>query len=129
MASHAYKQVARYRNAEGFFLADAVYLEDQSPPARIYHPQLPDKQAALDPATAEPLLHTVMRQGELIGTLPDVQQASAYRSERLQLLAAEHQRFVNPHVYRVGISEELLVLRNRLLAEAKSGHSPTTGTW
>ena len=51
--------------------------------------------------------------------MPSLKDITAYAKERLMLLPPEYKRFENPHIYKVGISENLLQLRNELRAHYK----------
>ena len=42
-----------------------------------------------------------------------------YLNERAQLLPPEHQRFISPHIYKVGISRKLMETRNNLTKQLK----------
>jgi nicotinate phosphoribosyltransferase len=44
-------------------------------------------------------------------------ESAAYARDRLTYLAPEHKRFEFPHIYKVGISQELLNLRAGLVEE------------
>jgi nicotinate phosphoribosyltransferase len=59
-------------------------------------------------------MQTVMVRGvAAIKSTP--RESAAYAQERLTHLAPEHKRFEFPHIYKVGISQELLNLRARLV--------------
>ncbi len=109
------KQVYRILNGESrFFGADVITLHDEPEADRMYHPVDPDKSLALKGMKREPLLHPVMENGKILGTLPSLKEIAAYAASRLQQLAPEHKRFEYPHIYKIGISEALRDLRNEL---------------
>ena len=58
-----------------------------------------------------------MENGEIKIENRSVEEISEYVKNRLSLLPDEHKRFENPHIYKVGISEKLSELRNKLVKE------------
>jgi nicotinate phosphoribosyltransferase len=109
------KKVFRFSDEQGFFEADAVALEDESEIPRMIHPYEPDKSLRLDGMRREELLATVMEDGRRRDGTGTVDEIAAYARERLARLPAEHKRFENPHIYKVGLSERLIDLRNDLV--------------
>jgi nicotinate phosphoribosyltransferase len=108
------KQVYRYTDENGFFSADAIVSWNDPAPGKMVHPFDPEKYIILDPAYAQPLLHKVMENGKKIIPSQSPQEVAAYCSKQLQQLPEEHKRFNNPHIYKIGISEPLQLLRNDL---------------
>ncbi len=109
------KQVTRFRDAEGFFMADAIQLADEPVPERMFHPVEPGKSLDLKAYQDDLLLKKVMSGGRLQKTITPVTEIAAYARRRLQQLPPEHKRFEYPHVYKVGLSHKLLNLRNELM--------------
>ncbi|MDX2063107.1 MAG: nicotinate phosphoribosyltransferase [Bacteroidia bacterium] len=120
------KQSVRYTDAAGQFVADGILLVSESAADTLYHPYEAETHTSVAGLSAEPLLRPVITDGTPVPDLPDARTANRYRQERLARLAPEHQRFENPHTYRVGISPGLKDLRARLLAEARA-KAPTPG--
>ncbi|HEY4652193.1 MAG TPA: nicotinate phosphoribosyltransferase [Pontibacter sp.] len=108
------KQVYRYHDDAGNFVADAIALEDEAAPDVIYHPYEPDKSTQLKGYTAQPLLQPVMQHGELTVTPTPILEVADYAAERLSKLTVEYKRFENPHIYKVGVSKKLYNLRGEL---------------
>jgi nicotinate phosphoribosyltransferase len=109
------KTVLRYVTKDGFFEADAVGLVDEGPIARIIHPYEPEKSLNLAPYDPDPLLVKVMEKGEIVGESESIDGIALYARHRLGRLPAEHRRFENPHVYKVGLSEKLAGVRDELI--------------
>lgn len=109
------KQVARFRNGEESFMADAIQLADEPLPDRMYHPFEPGKSLDLQAYQDELLLEKVMASGRRLKAGLTVEEISSYTRQRLQQLPPEHKRFEFPHVYKVGLSPRLLKLRNELM--------------
>jgi nicotinate phosphoribosyltransferase len=108
------KSIYRYVNGDGQFCGDAVTLNGEHAPENIIHPFFPEQRSSLRNCLAEEIMQTVMVQG--IATVKSTpRESAAYAQERLTHLAPEHKRFEFPHIYKVGISQELLNLRAKLV--------------
>ena len=108
------KQVYRYKDESGNFIADAIALEKDEIPQKMIHPYDIEKSMELNPAMAIPLLNKVMANGASLLNNYEPKDVAAYSNTRLQLLPDEHKRFNNPHIYKVGISGSLHQLRSDL---------------
>lgn len=113
------KKVIRYTSDNGSFYGDGIVLDDEENVDTIYHPYYPAKHATITDYNSELLLHEVFKNGELMIDLPSPQKSAAYAKSRLKKLNAEHKRFENPHIYKVGISEKLMKLREELTTNIK----------
>lgn len=113
------KEVLRYYDDEGRFYRDGIQLEEEDEVDTIYHPHYISQHTHVSGYKAEPLLNTVMENGSLTIALPTASESAAYARGRLKKLNAEHKRFDNPHIYKVGISENLRNLRDRLSKKMK----------
>jgi nicotinate phosphoribosyltransferase len=112
------KQVWRAINHEGYFLgADVVGLDDEKQIKNMHHPFVPHQSFDIEPHETVPLLHPVMVQGKVVYDPPSLSQTVQYVRERLAMLPEEYKRFENPHNYKVGISNRLKTLRDRLIAQ------------
>jgi nicotinate phosphoribosyltransferase len=110
------KNVFRFTDGEGLFYADAITLEQEPPPEHIVHPFFPEQKSSLKHCTSEPLMQKVMIGGKTVAKSTP-QESALYAKERLTHLAPEHMRFEFPHIYKVGISHNLLALRAKLVEE------------
>ena len=108
------KQVYRYKDESGNFIADAIALEKDELPQKMIHPYDIEKSMELNPAMAISLLNKVMANGASLLNNYEPKDVAAYSNTRLQLLPDEHKRFNNPHIYKVGISGSLHQLRSDL---------------
>ena len=113
------KQVYRYTDDAGYFLADAIALAKDDIPNRMIHPYDAEKSMALDTKNATPLLNKIMDNGKSLLEKYHPQDVAAFTKKRLEHLPEEHKRFNNPHIYKVGISEPLHQLRNELRRQYK----------
>lgn len=109
------KQVFRVVQDNGTFLgADAVVLEGERAPSMMHHPHESEKSMDLNGMEQEPLLHEVMSNGNLLNESISLKDISSYSQRRLKMVPEEYKRFYNPHIYKVGISDQLRDERNRL---------------
>lgn len=113
------KQVYRFTDEEGRFVADAIALANDGIPNQMIHPYDPEKSMPLNTKLASPLLHQIMENGKSFLQQYEPKDVAAFSQKRLQLLPEEHKRFNNPHIYKVGISESLHQLRSDLRKEYK----------
>lgn len=113
------KKVMRYTDSDGTFYGDGIVLADEDNVETIYHPYYPAKHFSTSSFKVESLLHPVIRNGKLNIDLPDITESANYAKSRLSKLNAEHKRFENPHIYKVGLSENLMDLRDSLTKSLK----------
>ena len=113
------KKVIRYGDGNGSFHGDGIFLAENDDSTIIRHPFYPAKYTDVSPFKAEPLLHPVLKNGALQGDLSAPPESARYAQERLEKLNPEHKRFENPHIYKVGISEKLMNLRDTLTKKMK----------
>lgn len=110
------KRPVRFSNGEGYFAADAVVLDDEETADRMFHPFEREKSLSLAGFRKEELFVKAMEKGVRVRdaeseSLPAI---AAYARRRLERLPAEHKRFEYPHIYKVGLSEKLMRLRDEL---------------
>jgi nicotinate phosphoribosyltransferase len=113
------KQVYRIMDEDGKFYGDGVVLEDEQDIEQIYHPHHPDKSTDVSGYKKSPLLKIVMENGKILIDNKSAYDSAAILKSQLQLLPDEHKRFINPHVYKVGVSKKMLDLRSSLIYAAK----------
>ena len=116
------KQVYRIKNDNGRWIgADAVAMEDEREINNIHHPFEPRKSMSVEGFEKEALLDKVMENGRRLIKRSSLKDLSAFRQERHKLLPEEYKRFTNPHIYKVGISDGLKSVRDKLINEYKKG--------
>lgn len=109
------KEVYRYYNEEGKMIADSIALAfEETTPDLMIHPFEPHKSLPLNGFTSEKLLKTVMSEGKRTIEYQRPQEIRKNVLENLKKLPDEHQRFDYPHIYKVGISEALTLMRDDL---------------
>ena len=113
------KKVVRYLDRQQKFLIDALALDDETEAAFevIRHPTIEFHTTAVDRALMQPesVFFPVVRAGRQVADFPTLHATQAFARERFAMLPDEHKRFANPHVYRVGLSEKLYMLRQELI--------------
>jgi nicotinate phosphoribosyltransferase len=109
------KQVYRILNdSNNFFGADVITIAHEKDVDMMYHPALPDKSLSVAGLTQQPLLDKVMENGKIVHPEKSLRDITAYCLLRLSQLPEEYKRFDNPHIFKVGLSRELIGLRNEL---------------
>jgi nicotinate phosphoribosyltransferase len=117
-------QVRRYRGAEGYFLADAMYDEELGIPedCTIVAPMDADRQFIIPAGLhGEDLLTPVYRNGTFVGDNPDLPTIRQRTLAQLALLDPTVKRLLHPHEYKVGIEARLAELR-RHMVRAQRGY-------
>lgn len=110
--------------SKGKAVADMIFLED--------HPIDPKGVVIIDPVDAtrrkrlmpafyqeEVLLKTIFEKGRKVYNLPTLHEIRDRATTQLESLDRTHMRLVNPHLYPVGLEENLHHLRMELVLKAK----------
>jgi nicotinate phosphoribosyltransferase len=113
------KRILRYLNNDGTYYGDGIIRADEESPERIYHPYFPAKKSYVGNIKHYELLEKVFENGKIIKPVSDVKESASYCAQQLNKLSPEYKRFDNPHIYKVGISESLMKLRDELLSTLK----------
>jgi nicotinate phosphoribosyltransferase len=109
------KKLMRYFDKDGKFFRDGILLAKEENADKIYHPFHRDKNTEVSNYTVEELTQKVMENGEILIESKTPGEINAYLKQRFSQLPDEHKRFISPHIYKVGISENLLDLRDNML--------------
>ena len=114
------KQVYRFRDASGAPLADLITLESESiNPGERYtfnHPDLSARRfemAHYD--TIEPMLRPQMTHGERINDRKPLKRLQEHCIASLEAFDETYKRIINPHVYKVSLSDRLADLKRELI--------------
>lgn len=92
-----------------------ILLEEEQETERIFHPHQPEKSTFIAEYKKESIFHKAMDKGKICILKKSPEQISQFVKERLAKLPDEHKRFKNPHIYKVGISEKLMKMRNEMV--------------
>lgn len=120
------KQLWRFFDEEGQALADLIALDHESIDTRadivFYHPfsevdfftMRKDRYVK-----AVPLLKSVMEGGKRLQERQDLTKIQNYALSSLETIHRTHKRMINPHIYKVSLSEELKKLKTQLVIEGR----------
>lgn len=112
------KQVYRLRDSKQNLIgADVVALDDEKDLKEMFHPFESDKSLNFEDCHQEPLLRKVMKSGKKLYQSKPLSEIQAFCKNRLDELPIEYKRFDNPHIYKIGLSEKLINLRNELIEQ------------
>lgn len=109
------KKMYRLIGENGFFHgADLIMLQEEEMPDRMYHPLDREKNMDISGFKKAELLEKVMENGKALKKPQSLKDIADFSRDRLNKLPPEFKRFENPHVYKVGISPELMQMRDSL---------------
>lgn len=119
------KNVYRLYDSNGMACADILALEDEilktDTEYRYYHPMVDYRQFSFTAAKIEPLLKKRIENGNrLQPRLPEAEQLKISRKTMQDQLATfdeSYKRILNPHIYKVSITEELKNLKMKFIEE------------
>lgn len=114
------KQVYRVMNEDDSWSgADVVALFDEKQIHTMHHPSEPDKKMNIWNLHKKSLLEPVMENGKRSTGKTSLEEIALYCCKQLEKLPEEYKRFTNPHIYKIGISDELKSERDKLIKEWK----------
>jgi len=121
-----YKKVYRlYKKKNGKAIADLLTLADETidtdKPLRIFDPNQTWKSMVVSDFTARELLVPVFVNGKQVYESPDVKEIQEYAKQELQSMWEEYKRLLNPHVYKVDLSDKLYELKKSMIAACTRG--------
>ena len=121
------KQVHRFYNGSGSPIADLLCLDEErieaGRPYRFYHPRYPYKfMDVSEYRRVESLLQPVMRDGRITAEFVSLRALQQRARANLLGLDATYRRILNPHLYKVSLSEALQSLKFRLIADFQKGN-------
>jgi len=119
------KQVYRFYNGEGCPVADLMALADEElipgRTFRFYHPRyLYRSMLVSECSRIEPLLSLKMKGGEISADQPDLKTIQQRCKENLDRIDSSYKRLINPHIYKVSISQKLRDLKIGMIEEYSS---------
>ncbi|KTD79413.1 nicotinate phosphoribosyltransferase [Legionella waltersii] len=114
------KQVLRILEKDGSYQgADMITLVSEKNSNVMHHPFEEEKSFAIKSFEAEPLLQKVMANGKRLFPRQSLVELKEFSQRCFDNLPGEYKRFVNPHLYKVGISTNLKQLRDQLIIQYK----------
>ena len=115
------KKVWRIIDDTGRFLADVIGLFDEKDPSSgdwIHHPIEHLKKYQLpEDIIREPLHTLLMNDGKIVTDekFGDWREAQAYCKKQLQCLDSTYKRLLNPHIYKVSLTEKLYKMKINMI--------------
>lgn len=120
------KQVYRFYDSENSMLADLICLEDEvietGKKHTFYHPfSLGDFFVMKEKnySSIKPLLSLKMKNGKRVSPVRDIREIQSSVSKNLETLHKSYKRQINPHIYKVSLSEDLKNLKYNLLLKSR----------
>jgi len=118
------KQVYRFYDENSKVMADLVALEEESIPKNrpytFYHPMyFHDKFTLTDYVSVKPMLSLKMGNGKCLDKPISILDLQEKVKINLSDLGISYKRIINPHIYKVSLSEKLKSLKAELLDEYK----------
>lgn len=115
------KQVFRITDKQGYWIgADVVAMRNEKKIDNMYSPFDPLNSLQIKDLQKIPLLNKVMENGKRLIPEKSQKEIAQFSKNQIQKLPDEYKRFDNPHIYKIGISENLFELRNNLIKEQKN---------
>lgn len=119
------KNILRFYNCD-YMIADLVFMENErdeflkkinnNDKFRLVHPEYDYKFIELkDYNTANILLKNIITKGKLMIDLPNLIEIQANTKKNLSKLDPSYKRLLNPHIYKVSLSERLMQLKLELI--------------
>jgi nicotinate phosphoribosyltransferase len=120
------KNIYRFYNGQNMMLADLIYLDDEEraltqkiehrEPVRFNHPSINHAHFVSDNYTgARKLLQPVVVKGNKVYESPSLKDIQKFTREEIETLDATYKRLLNPHVYKISLSDQLKNLKNGLI--------------
>ncbi len=115
-------RVRRFSDADGHFSGDMIYDELAGPTEQCVMVDPADatrRTSYCGSDRAEELLVPVMTAGRVVYDTPPLEDSRALAISQLERLDPSHRRFLNPHVYKVGVELGLYERKTALILAAR----------
>ena len=113
-----------YDKQNGMAIADLIALDieifDESQPLTIFDPIDTWKEMTLTNYEIKPLHVPIFAKGELVYESPTLTQIREHTKKELSTFWDQYRRILNPHVYKVDLSDRLWTLKQRMLSPRQS---------
>jgi nicotinate phosphoribosyltransferase len=108
-----------YDKATGKAQADLIALRDEeldfNSPLTLYHPIERWKSMTFTDYTVRELPVCIIKDGELVKDLPNVNKIAEYAKEEMESFWDEYKRLDQPEIYKVDLSDGLYELKTSML--------------
>jgi nicotinate phosphoribosyltransferase len=114
------KKIIRFYNVKGRMMGDLLTEVDEPVPEGVpvtaHHPMYDYlKKTYKPPYYAREIMVPIYREGRQVYDPPSLDQVKRHAEEELESLEDETKRFINPHIYKVSLSNNLHQIKKRLL--------------
>ncbi|TVQ21637.1 MAG: nicotinate phosphoribosyltransferase [Spirochaetaceae bacterium] len=115
------KQVHRIYDRGGSPIADVIGFDEETietgTRATFYHPAIDYRHFSIVPdGEIRPLLEPVMKSGRVCADLPSIHQIQERAKREIDSLDPTYTRLINPHRYKVSITERLKDVKAEMIA-------------
>lgn len=108
-----------YDRENNMAIADLITLHDEeiddTKPLTIFHPVETWKQHEVENFYAEPLQHTIVKDGKLVYEFPHLKEVQAFSKSQLSKFWEEYLRLDLPQFYKVDLSTKLHALKSGMI--------------
>ncbi len=117
-----FKKIVRiYDKNSNKALADLICLQeenfDNQNEIEIFDPNFTYKRKTITDFYVKELTTLIIKEGKLVYKLPTVKEIAAYHKEAYGEFWNEYKRLLNPHIYKVDLSQKLYDMKQELLKE------------
>lgn len=118
----AKKLLYRFFDENGKFYRDAIAHDNENPENinTIFHPVYPEKNTNVKGLKFESLMQEVVHSGNSLLEKQTPMEIHKYLESRASCFPDEHKRFISPHLYKTGITQKLMEIRNSLSNQIKN---------
>ncbi len=119
-----YKKIVRlYDKNTDKAIADLIALQEENfdglEELEIFHPDFAWKRKKVTGFYTKELGRQIIKDGKLVYKLPSVMEIAAYHKQSYGEFWNEYKRMLNPHIYKVDLSQKLYDLKQKLIKENK----------
>ena len=119
------KNITRFYTDDNFCY-DVINIEGEkiSKNCVIYHPDFHYRVKInnIFNCKSKLLLKEIVKNGNLVYKFPKIEEVKVTAKKNLEKLPTEYKRLINPHIYPVGISEELKRLKEKMIKKVKDNY-------
>jgi nicotinate phosphoribosyltransferase len=120
------QQVRRYFNNSGDMIGDMIFDENLTPPTNptMVDPMDSTRRKKMKSADShyKDLLIPIFRDGKQVESLSPISQTRDYVKQQMNQLDNSTKRLVNPHIYPVGLEQQLHDKKMRLILSLRAVH-------
>ena len=120
-----FKTIYRIYDKDGMATADVIALRgetfDDSKPLTITHPLERWKKMTFEPGEyrIKEIVKPILKGGKLVEKLPSLSEIRAFADSEKASFWDEYKRLLNPHIYKVDLSDGLYELKTRMIDEIR----------